>query len=651
MPESFPVPYSSNPYFNLTISGILLIFSFVAMFVITFLVDVLPENEIKNYITNYLDVYILVGVFVPVMVILLVSLFRGKDLSNTSVFVGYTFGCLSLIVLFFVTLFTNRFYIGGSHFTMFVNFVIMIAALLLVFFGSTGVSSLHSVAFFIGYMLLVLNIYIFISSSGNPQGVFSSISDDAIRPRSQEYQRIYTVSGQKSGAFKRTLFDQVYLSIVYPTLSATDAIPLHNTKEFGGSHSLTNYAKHLKDGGSAFVLDAYFETNTNSPNLNTWRIGTLNTVENFVQSRRTISVDSVLRLSDKAVSQDERVIFLFLNPRYPSNATNDEILHYETKLAEVIRQSVTHLTLPSLFVTDGTDIKLENVPIDQAKHQVVIYLGGTRKPVQIHESLRKVIHGIANFTNVSIRPNVSPENMMAYDPNLTNLQDLGNVKCANESRVAEIIPIDTSTKMNTHFAATLPTTTEINKDGTQVAYIQNPAVYITHNICFPFVYPFTVTADKTRGNGVIDNEAFMNGFNPIFSPNRISSMIFNNEQQRDGNNPVQQRSQDDLRCNETIGSAKVLNPEHDSDWGSFLEYDGPTQNVFDKKQWCSRFTNKPQQLSTESQTGSRLILYRPDTMYSGGMIPKPAIVQTTTGEVYQLRNIVQYTNIESENIS
>lgn len=638
----------TQPYFNATLSVIILLFTFVSMFIVTFLASVLPENVIKGYITNYLDIYILVGVFIPVMVILLVSIFRGTNLNNPSVFVGYTIGCISLIVLFFVTLFTNTFYIGGNQFSMLITFLLTLTALLLIFYGSTGVSVIHSTAFFIGYVLLLLNTYMFISTSGNPQGAFSAIHDDAIRSRSQEYTRIYTVSGQKSGVFKRTLFDQVYLSIAYPTLSATDTIPLHNTKEFGGSHSLTNYAKHLKDGGNAFVFDIYYETNTNSPNMNTWRIGTLNTAENFVQSRRTISVESVLRLSNMAVSQDERVLFVFLNPRYPTNATNDQILHYETKLAEVIRASVTHMTLPSLFVTDGTDTRLETIPIDQAKHQVVLFLGGTRKPVQLHESLRKVIHGVANLTQVSIRPNVAPENRMAYDPNVVNSQELGTIQCTNETRIAELFP---SSTMNTQFVATFPTTTEINQDGKQVAYTQNPAVYITHSVCFPFVYPFTVTADRIRGNGVLENEAFMNGFNPVFSPSRISSMIFNNEEQQDASNPVQQRTQQDLRCNETIGSAKALNPENDVDWAAFLEYDGPTQNVFDKRQWCSRFTNKPQQLSTESQTGSRLILYRPDTLYSGGMIPKPALVQITTGDVYQLRNIVQFTNLESQNIS
>lgn len=523
-----------------------------------------------------------------------------------------------------------------------------------IYYGSTGKGPLQRTVFYISIICLIIYAILYTMVFGNPLGV-SSTAGELGKTDSVKYSLIYKDSASQKGAFKRTLYDQVYLSVAYPTLSPTDTPPEHNTQEISGIHSLSNYGNCLRLGANAYLFDIFYEKNPSSPNKNTWRVGTLNTQTGQSQNYQTISLASVLYATNQAVelsgtSNGGRVIYLFLNPRYTTDQlkqdTNSKL---EDNLANLIQEQITYMTLPTLSVSmpqsTGMNTRIEDQTLDQAKQQVVIFLGGAKPVSRISPKLKNVIHGVVNLTDCYINTkNSQPFNAIAYDPAQKGSRvalGLGSFPASNENRLSDLVPIPKG-GLQTSFLATLPDVSS------PVAYTNEVPSYITHSTCFPFVYPKSLLPSSYDGAVNDPNKLFFQGFAPVVSPKGIVSMIFTNEDGDTG--PARQRINDDLRCKETYNGQRVLNPEEDTQWPLLIYR--PTSNKLQTKNWCSNYTGQNTGLSEtilEDPGVGALVLHDPiHKNYSGGMIPKPTLVQTRDGVVYQLRKVVNQIEVEGK---
>lgn len=523
-----------------------------------------------------------------------------------------------------------------------------------IYYGSTGKEPFKVTILYISIISLVIYAILYTMVFGNPLGVSSSVGELGAT-NSTKYSLIYKDSAAQKGAFKRTLYDQVYLSVAYPTISPTDTPPTHNTQEISGIHSLSNYGNCLRLGANAYLFDIYYEKNPSSPNKNTWRIGTLNTQTGQSQNYQTISLASVLHATNQAVelsglSNGGRVIYLFLNPRYTTDQLKqDTNTKLEENLANLIQEQITYMTLPTLSVSmpqsTGMNTRIEDQTLDQAKQQVVIFLGGAKPVSRISPKLKNVIHGVVNLTDCYLNTqNSQPFNAIAYDPSQKGSRavlGLGSFPASNESRLDDLVPTPRG-GLQSSFLATLPDTSS------PIAYTNEIPTYITHSTCFPFVYPKTLLASSYEGELNNPNKLFFQGFAPVVSPKGIVSMIFTNE---DGDTePARQRTNDDLRCEQAYNGQRVLNPEADTQW-PLLVY-RPTSSQLQSKNWCENYKGQNTGLTEtilEDPGVATLILHDPIRKnYGGGMIPKPTLVQTRDGFVYQLRKVVNQVEVEGK---
>lgn len=599
---------------------------------------VLNNDSSRTWFGILSIIFILVGI---------TALIIGKrDLNSWWGFIGYIFLVLSIIPLNISLTTISLESLNSSNATMgiFFGVFVLVAVYCMIYYGSTDTDTMRTAIFYGASVLLLLFALFYTIVFGNPVGISTSIPDSDFNTlNSDKYKLIYGSDNELNGVFKRRLFDQVYLSVAYPTLGEGDSPPLHNSAEIRGSHYLSSYGKFLKMGGSAFLFDIFYESNASSPNVNTWRIGTINTQTGVVQNRRTISLASVLKATNDAIqlnSDKHRLIYLFLNPRYLTSQKK-MIPQLEDSLADLIKENMTFITLPSLAITIPQNQKMEMQNLNNARQQVGIFLGGTRLVSLLSSKLKSVIHGVVNFTDCYIRTdNAQAYNAIAYDPEQSNRRmDLGTGSFigTNESRLSEFIPQDSLRSVQSSFVATLPNTPSPSSNK---IYESEVPVYISHSACFPFVYPNTFKNYES-------NQEFFQGFAPIVSPKKIISMIFSN---RDGESePARQRMNAELRCSQMYNNARVLNPVNDEEWSNLIV---GSDGELAKNNWCKNYDegkDGPTSVNVENPRIFPLVLYNPSNStsevsggyYSGGMIPKPTLVQTTDGNIYQLRQVIQ----------
>jgi hypothetical protein len=287
---------------------------------------------------------------------------------------------------------------------------------------------------------------------------------------------------------------------------------------------------------------------------------------------------------------------------------------------------------------------MEDQYLANASKQVVIFIGGTRNASSLSTKLKNTVHGVVNLTDCFVRTEgAQGYNAIAYDSQANaNRKRLdlgtGSFACTNESRIEEFVRNDSRQSVQSSFVMTLPDTTSQrkNKDGTYgyIAYMNEIPPYISHSVSFPFVYP-------TMINDFTNNQSFFYGYAPVMAPKTVISMIMSNE---DGENkPARQRMNANLRCNEEYNNAKVLNPAQDSEWDSLFGSQKANSQLA-KGYWCNNFKGNQDnrsQTNIDNPSIHPFVLYEPDGKYSGGMIPKPTLVQTTNGEIYQLRKVLQ----------
>lgn len=597
--------------------------------------SILNNENVRTSFGILSIVFILVGI---------TSLIIGKrDLNGSWGFIGYIFLVVSIIPLniTLATISLESLNSSNASLSIFFGTFVLVAVYSMIYYGSTGSDAMRTTIFYGSSVLLLLYALFYTIVFGNPVGLSSSIPDSDLNSLdSNEYTIIYGSDNELDGVFKRRLFDQVYLSIAYPSLGTGDSPPLHNSSEIRGSHYLSNYGKYLKMGGSAFLFDIFYESNASSPNVNTWRVGTINTQTGVVQNRRTISLASVLAETNRAIEMNpnnHRLIYLFLNPRYLTSQ-KEMIPQLEDSLADLIKENMTFITLPSLSITIPQSQRLETQNLNNARQQVGIFLGGTRLVSSLSSKLKNVVHGVVNLTDCYIRTEGSQAyNAIAYDPKQSNRRmdlGVGSFAGANESRLSEFVPQDSLRSVQNSFVATLPNSPNTSN---HKAYESEVPVYVSHSVCFPFVYPNML-------ENYSSNQDFFQGFAPIVSPKKIISMIFSN---RDGDKaPARQRMNAELRCSQMYNNARVLNPENDDEWSNLIK---GSSGELAKNNWCKNYDegkDGPTRVNVENSQIFPLVLYNPSRgtgggYYSGGMIPKPTLVQTTDGNIYQLRQVIQ----------
>lgn len=654
-PQPNPIPGVAKTNGSMTLSTpVIILLSTLVLNIIFIAIFSIIQTTDENLVNG--DIYRLV-IEISSMALLIAGVFAilisNRNLNSLWGLIGYTMVCLSTIPMsvYLSTLSSNSSGFSGG-FTSVIGVFVLAITLMGIYYGSTGSDGMKTAVFYGSIVMLILYALFYSVVFGNPVGISSRVNFDNLNKlNSDKYTLIYKSSARRSGVFKRTLFDQVYLSVAYPTLGINEYPPIHNSNAIQGSHSLTNYERHLKMGASAFLFDIFYESNPSSPNVNTWRVGTLNTQSGTVQNKRTISLDSVLYSTNQAVTKavrDGRLIYLFLNPRY-TTAQEDLIPQLEDKLAEIIKQNVTHLTLPSLNVSmpqsSSMNSRLEDQLLDNARQQVVLFLGGTRPVSLLSSRLKNVVHGVTNFTDCYVSTEgAQPYNAIAYNPKQTTTRvnlGLGSFSASNESRLTELVPLNASTSVQTSFLATIP---DSNTD--TIAYKNDTPVYITHSACFPFVYPYMLT-ESAYSSDV--NKKFYQGFAPVAVPKGIVSMVFSN---KDGDDqPARQRMAEDKRCDERYNNQRVLNPAKDDEWSLLIQ---ASDNSLKSNNWCNNYKNNNKGLPVtivESDSVFPLILYSPsDGHYSGGMIPKPTLVQTESGQVFQLRNVINQVQVQASSI-
>lgn len=536
----------------------------------------------------------------------------------------------------------------GSSLATF-SFSILLTAAFIGIFTGNALPGTGGTALYYGSILMVIIVLgIFLMTSGNPESGIPPGNPSSIGGAAYLYR---SIQSQPQVALKRTIYDNVYLSIAYPTLSDSDKQPLHNSGEFSGSHSLANYIRNLNRGGNAFLLDIYNEWNTSSPNYLTWRVGTMNTANGSIQNRRTISLRSVLQKTADAISmnkQNGRTIFLFLNPRY----TTDQLKRreqLETQLAKDIRDLIPYINLPSIAGGSNAE-SLGNTPFDQARNQVIILLGGTDSDIA-SSSLKRSCHGRVNLTQAFVVGNgVGNENAIAFTPGQASggagAVIPGAILVAGVNRANDLLaPYDKTSNSLHMLVGTLP----VSRDS-PIAYSDKElAPYVRFSSSFPFVYPSAFEPSTYSAN-----EPFFNGYAPIVSPQYVRSMIMSNidDLKLGDANPFRQKVDETKRCGSDVGG--VLNPVNDSEWSMIFSDSSP---VLSKVEWCSNW-NKAIRVS-DANIG-RLVLFQlnpgPGQNGHSGIVPKPLLVDTATGErrgsgVYQIRKNISMSEVQSQTLN
>lgn len=616
--------------------------------IISAVVSSLVASETETSGSETIQLGIELTYLVLVLAGFVLFMMSGSNIFTSYGLIGLMLVCSSLVLLaarLSIVSTQNSGFNGGI--SSVIGASILGVALIALYYGSSGKDTTRMMYFYGSFVLLALYVFMYVIVFGDPNGIVSDIKyDDLGKLNSTKYSIIYNSSSKMSGPFKRRLNEQVYLSIAYPTLGDNDVPPVHNTNEVSGYHTLENYGRRLQTGASAFFFDIFYETNPSSPNVNTWRVGTLNTEMGVVQSRRTISLASVLYATNQAIVSapgQKRLIYLFLNPRYTKNQS-ENIPKMEDSLAKLITDNIHYLTLPSLTVDPNG--RIEDQLLDNARQQCVIVLGGAKSVASISPKLKNVIHGVVNLTGCYVKTENANKNMaFAYDvttgsSNPARVVDLGSGSFAgaNEITLNDYVPKMNPLGVQKSFVATFP-----NSNSALTPYTNSIPCYITHGVTFPFVYPRMLTRSAYESSDT--SKMFYQGFAPIASPKNVVSMVFSN---RDGDEePARQRTDMSSRCEQMENGKRILNPANDDEWATLIEN---PKDPLKRTKWCENYKKGLPTTILNYPAIFPLVLWNPDNSYSGGMIPKPTLVQVNNGDTYQLRQIVTQTEVQSSSI-
>ena len=639
-------PPSTSPSTAPGSSSVILILGVALILAVSAALSVDTSLDTANLLNQYKDMFLTVSLVSILLAVGIFSMYGFIFRYQTAPMSAFMIITVVFVLMTIVMSIFSKSAMFGSSLATFSFSILLLAAFIGIFLGSALPGTSGSALYYGSIITVIIVLGIFLMTSGNPESSVPPGNPSTMNGAAYLYN---SVQSQSQVALKRTIYDNVYLSIAYPTLS--DNQPLHNSGEFSGSHYLANYIKNLNRGGNAFLFDIYNEWNTSSPNYLTWRVGTINTGSGSVQNRRTISLRSVLQKTADAINinkQNGRTIFLFLNPRY----TTDQLKRreqLETQLAKDIRELIPYINLPSIAGGSNAE-SLGNTPFDQARNQVIILIGGTDTDIA-SSSLKRSCHGRVNLTQAFVvGNNVGNENAIAFTPGQavggSGATIPGSILVAGVNRGNDLLaPYDKTSNSLHLLVGTLP----ISRD-TSVSYTEKElAPYVRFSASFPFVYPSAFEPSNYAGN-----EPFFNGFAPVLSPQYIRSMIISNidDLSLGDSNPYKQKTDETKRCGADVGG--VLNPVNDTEWGTIFS-DGSSP-LMSKVNWCSNWNKN---ISISDPNIGRLVLFQlnpgPGQNGHSGIVPKPLLVDTATGEirgtgVYQIRKNVTISQVQSQTL-
>jgi len=420
----------------------------------------------------------------------------------------------------------------------------MIAAftipMFLIFVGS--MESQSNMYFYIGLILLISMYVLYAATSSGAITLRSPkkpLSLSSAYYGGAEGRSIYDLDkdAAETDPNTRTLTDLTYLTVAYPTLNDADKIPVPNSSDVYGSHSLENYQNALNAGASALYMDIYFQDQnvaldggTSTPStLNTWRVGTLNTMTGLVQNKRTISLACVLAATQNTLGMNQggvgKTYFVILNPRYTSDQIKNGTENAENILAKTIQDTVTACGLPPMSHTQTSKSQgLSETRLNQARDQVIFVLGGIRQPTS--QTLRNTIQGTIDLQDTFIQTTASspgtPESALAYTPGVAKVPfDSPTVLCTNAVNMDSVLVSQNRSKESVGNGTTdtpkLCMVFPNSRDGTSQLYEDSNLPHIRFGTSFVVVFP------SSLGRGYLQNKNVLNGYS--FEATKNSSQI------------------------------------------------------------------------------------------------------------------------------
>lgn len=532
--------------------------------------------------------------------------------------------------------------------TWFLPFAItvFVMAMFLIFAGSMeGQSNMY---FYIG-MAVLTGVYILYASASS--GAIGFQSPAAPLPSSSPYyggaegRSIYNMDkdAPETGPNSRTLVDLAYLTVAYPTLNDIDRIPIPNTSDVYGSHSLKNYQDTLNAGASAVYIDIYFQDQnvaldggTSTPStLHTWRVGTLNTVTGLVQNRRTISLASILSATQRTIDINRgttgKTYFVILNPRYTSEQMKGGTENAENILAKTIQDTVRSCGLPPMSQRKTSSSQgISETRLNQANDQVLFILGGVRPPTS--QTLRNTVQGTIDLQDTYLRTTSAspgtPETALAYTPGVAKVPfDTPTVLCTNTANTDSVLASQNRSKESVANGTTsMPQLCMVfpnDCDATSTLYEDSNLPHIRFGASFPVVYPAAL------GRGYSRNRNVLNGYSFEASPNssQIRSYIWDNTLNADTNPKADSFVSLIQHCGNT--SSKPIQPVlkgggTGSAWTDILGTQLPPSK------WCDTLESH----TTMTYLARPLVLYHPDTVVTQ---MNSAMARNKVGKTYNVR--------------
>jgi hypothetical protein len=541
-------------------------------------------------------------------------------------------------------------------------------------------------------LCVIISLYILYMATGSDVLDLGNISP-SLPPSSGYYggsstRDLYALDRKASETDpnSRTTADLVYLTVAYPTLNPSDKIPTPNTNEIYGSHSIKNYQNMLNCGATALYFDIYFQdtdlalagsTNVTSSTLNTWRIGTLNTLNGIVQNKRTISLASVLDTTQKSIDIGSntgtgRTYFLFLNPRYTSTQFKKGTFDAENILAKTIQENVRSCGLPPLSENKNAK-QLSSTRINQTDNQIIIIIGGPRPPTSA--TLMNTVQGTIDLQNIYLKSTdaspATPETALSYIPGVSKHPfDSTTVLCSNSHNSESILVSQNRSKNSIANGTTdVPQLVMIFPDGndpTKQLYEDSNLPHIRFGSSFPVVYPGALF------NGYNYNRNLLNGYSYERTPDsyQIKSYVWSNSIDADTNPGAESFLSLISYCGNT--SSNIMNPTLKGDATPGKAWESIMDSNLSYKSWCDT-----QNTSSKVYLSRPLSLYHPRVVVNTlnqqkiqdkikttvnitgktpvpGYVPKPTVVDhwgpTSRIDLYILRDVVSHGSVYAQKL-
>jgi hypothetical protein len=524
--------------------------------------------------------------------------------------------------------------------------VAFIAAMFMIFVGSIGGKS--NIYFYIG-MILLVSLYILYAATSSGATGFQTPGKPV--PSSSPYyggaegRSVYDMdkNAKETDPNSRTLADLAYLTVAYPTFNDADKIPVPNTTDVYGSHSLANYQNTLNAGASAVYLDIYFQDQnvaldggSSTPStLNTWRVGTLNTITGLVQNRRTISLASVLDATQRTIDMNRgttgKTYFVILNPRYTSSQMKDGTNNAENILAKTIQDTVKSCGLPPMSQNKSNASQgISETRLNQARDQVVFILGGVRPPTS--QSLRNTIQGTIDLQDTYIRTTASspgtPETALAYTPGVSKVPfDAPTVLCTNSANADSVLVSQNRSKDSVANGTTsMPQLCMVfpnDCDATRGLYEDSNLPHIRFGASFPVVFPAAL------GRGYSQNANVLNGysFEATRNSSKIRSYVWDNSIDADTNPQAESFLSLIQHCGNT--TANPVNPMLKGS-GTSSAWTDILGNRIQPTRWCDTLESH----KTMTYLARPLVLYHPASVVN---IMNTAMTRAKVGKTYNIR--------------